>query len=137
MGDVTRIFERLRPRLQGIAYRMLGSTTEAEAVVQDARPCWHEAAPATSEKAEAWLVTIITRLCLNRLRELNRDGKKYGESQLPEPLVADSPGTPEQMLECADDVSVAFLTLLDRLPPEAPTTCCGKCLMSTTTRSLS
>lgn len=88
-------------------------------MVQDAYVRWREAAPATLHKPEAWLVTIITRRCLNRLRRLNREGQTFGESRLLEPLVLDSSATPEQMHERADDVSVALLTLLERLPPEA------------------
>lgn len=119
MGDVTPTFERLRPRLLGIAYRMLGSATEA--VVEGARLRWEDAVPATAYKAEALLVTIVVRLCLNRLKGLEREDKKYCKSQLPAPLAADFPGTLEQLLELADDVSVAFLAILERLPPAART----------------
>jgi RNA polymerase sigma-70 factor (ECF subfamily) len=121
MDDATRTFERLRPRLLSIASRMLGSTTEAEVVVRDAYLRWREAGPATEHKAEAWLITIITRLCVNRLRRLNREGQTFGESRLLERLVLDSSATPEQMHERADDLSVALLALLERLPPEART----------------
>jgi RNA polymerase sigma-70 factor (ECF subfamily) len=100
---------------------MLGSTTEAEVVVRDAYLRWREAGPATEHKAEAWLITIITRLCVNRLRRLNREGQTFGESRLLERLVLDSSATPEQMHERADDLSVALLALLERLPPEART----------------
>ena len=119
MDDATRTFDRLRPRLQGIAYRMLGSTGEAEEVVQDAWLRWHEADRATIANAEAWLVTIATRLAIDRLRAAKVQREHYVGFWLPEPQLADSPHSPEQVLERADDLSVAFLTLLERLAPEA------------------
>jgi RNA polymerase sigma-70 factor (ECF subfamily) len=119
MDDATRTFDRLRSRLQGIAYRMLGSTGEAEEVVQDAWLRWHEADRATIATAEAWLVTIATRLAIDRLRAAKVQREHYVGFWLPEPQLADSPHSPEQVLERADDLSVAFLTLLERLAPEA------------------
>src|SRR5437773_11546570 len=119
MNDATDTFNRLRPRLHGIAYRMLGSTAEAEEVVQDAWLRWHEAAPAEFDSAEAWLVTVTTRISIDRLRAAKVQREHYVGTWLPEPLLSDSPVSPEQMLERADDVSVAFLALLERLAPEA------------------
>ena len=86
MDDATLVFERLRPRLHGIAYRMLGSAAEAEKVMQDAWLRWQEAAEATLERAEARLVFITTRLCLERLRQLKQERG--------EPLLTGSPATP-------------------------------------------
>ena len=119
MNDTSTTFNRLRPRLKGIAYRMLGSTAEAEEVVQDAWLRWHEAAPAALDSAEAWLVTVTTRISIDRLRAAKVQREHYIGTWLPEPLFSDSPVTPEQVLERADDVSVAFLSLLERLAPEA------------------
>jgi RNA polymerase sigma-70 factor (TIGR02957 family) len=119
MHDATRTFDRLRPRLQGIAYRMLGSAAEAEEVVQDAWLRWHGAAHAALDSAEAWLVTVTTRLAIDRLRAAKLQREHYAGTWLPEPLLTESPVTPEQMLERADDVSFAFLALLERLAPEA------------------
>lgn len=113
-------FRHLRPRLHGIAYRMLGSSAEAEEVVQDAWLRWHESAHDGLDSAEAWLVTITTRLAIDRLRSAKVQRERYVGTWLPEPLMADAHApSPEQMLERADDVSVAFLTLLERLSPEA------------------
>jgi RNA polymerase sigma-70 factor (TIGR02957 family) len=117
--DATHTFARLRPRLQGIAYRMLGSSAEAEEVVQDAWLRWHEARQDTLDSAEAWLVTVTTRLAIDRLRAAKVQREHYVGTWLPEPLLDDSPPSPEQILERADDVSVAFLMLLERLAPEA------------------
>lgn len=122
MTDTSATFNRLRPRLKGIAYRMLGSTAEAEEVVQDAWLRWHEAAPAALGSAEAWLVTVTTRIAIDRLRAAKVQRAHYIGTWLPEPLWSgsfDSPATPEQLLERTDDVSVAFLSLLERLAPEA------------------
>lgn len=119
MEDATRTFDRLRPRLQGIAYRMLGSTAEAEEVVQDAWLRWHDADRAAIANGEAWLVTIATRIAIDRLRAAKVQREHYVGVWLPEPQLADSPHSPEQVLERADDLSVAFLTLLERLAPEA------------------
>lgn len=121
MNDTTLdTFRRLRPRLHGIAYRMLGSSAEAEEVVQDAWLRWHESAHDGLDSAEAWLVTITTRLAIDRLRSAKVQREHYVGTWLPEPLMSEalSP-SPEQMLERADDVSVAFLTLLERLSPES------------------
>lgn len=119
MNDPTATFNRLRPRLQGIAYRMLGSWAEAEEVVQDAWLRWHDSRQDDIASSEAWLVTVTTRLAIDRLRSAKVQREHYVGTWLPEPLMADSPVTPEQLLERADDISVAFLTLLERLAPEA------------------
>lgn len=119
MNDATDTFNRLRPRLQGIAYRMLGSWAEAEEVVQDAWLRWHEADQDSLDNTEAWLVSVTTRLAIDRLRSARIQREHYVGTWLPEPLLSDAPVSPEHLLERADDVSVAFLTLLERLAPEA------------------
>lgn len=119
MTDPTAVFSRHRPRLQAIAYRMLGSPAEAEEVVQDAWLRWHEADKERLENTEAWLVSVTTRLAIDRLRAAKVQRQHYTGIWLPEPLLSDSPASPEQLLERADDVSVAFLALLERLAPEA------------------
>ncbi|MDM0117393.1 RNA polymerase sigma-70 factor [Variovorax sp. J22R133] len=119
MDPATATFNRLRPRLQGIAYRMLGSPAEAEDVVQDAWLRWHEADTTQLESSEAWLVSVTTRISIDRLRSAKVQREHYVGTWLPEPLMSDSPFSPEQELERAGDVSVAFLALLERLAPEA------------------
>ncbi|MET0517289.1 MAG: RNA polymerase sigma-70 factor [Burkholderiaceae bacterium] len=129
MDDATRFFDRLRPRLQGIAYRMLGSPAEAEELVQDVWLRWHETDAEGLDNAEAWLVTVTTRLAIDRLRSAQARRAHYVGFWLPEPQLdleelapaasEDGPATPEQLLERADDISVAFLALLERLSPEA------------------
>jgi len=119
MTDATTTFNRLRPRLQGIAYRMLGSVAEAEDVVQDAWLRWHESDQDRIDNAEAWLVTITTRIAIDRLRAAKVQREHYVGYWLPEPVLTDGPSTPEQTKELSDDVSVAFLFMLERLAPEA------------------
>lgn len=122
MDDATLTFNRHRPRLQGIAYRMLGAMGEAEEVVQDAWLRWHEAEKDSFDSAEAWLVTVVTRLSIDRLRAAKVQRAHYIGAWMPEPMLTgtpDSPATPEQLLERADNISVAFLAVLERLAPEA------------------
>lgn len=121
MNDPLETFMRLRPRLRGIAYRMLGSAADADEVVQDAWLRWHETDTAAVVNAEAWLVSVTTRLAIDRLRAAKARREDYVGTWLPEPILteADAPQTPEQMLERADQLSVAFLAVLERLAPEA------------------
>jgi RNA polymerase sigma-70 factor (TIGR02957 family) len=119
MDTASLTFNGLRPRLRGIAYRMLGSLAEAEEVVQDAWLRWHEADYVARDDPTGWLVTVTTRLSINRLRAAKVQREHYVGLWLPEPVLTDSPDSPEQMLERADDVSVAFLLMLERLTPEA------------------
>lgn len=129
MDDATRFFDRLRPRLQGIGYRMLGSVADAEELVQDVWLRWHETDADGLDNAEAWLVTVTTRLAIDRLRSAKAQRAHYVGFWLPEPWAEaegrlpaaheDAPATPEALLERADDISVAFLALLERLAPEA------------------
>uniref|UniRef100_C5CR89 RNA polymerase, sigma-24 subunit, ECF subfamily n=1 Tax=Variovorax paradoxus (strain S110) TaxID=543728 RepID=C5CR89_VARPS len=119
MDDPTLAFNSHRSRLQGIAYRMLGSVAEAEEVVQDAWLRWHEADKAALGSAEAWLVTVVTRLSIDRLRAAKVQREHYVGAWMPEPTLTGGPDSPEQLLERADNISVAFLAVLERLAPEA------------------
>jgi RNA polymerase sigma-70 factor (ECF subfamily) len=116
--DLTQRFHALRPRLFGIAYRMLGVRADAEDVLQDAWLRWREADPASLQSAEAWLVTVVTRLAIDRLRAARTEREAYVGSWLPEPLVQVDERTPESIAELAGDLSVAFLHMLERLGPE-------------------
>ncbi|ANN65571.1 RNA polymerase sigma-70 factor [Bordetella bronchialis] len=119
MNGPTGIFDRHRPRLHAIAYRMLGSVADAEDVVQDAWLRWNDADHEALDNAEAWLVTVVTRLSIDRLRALKAQRENYVGIWLPEPVLTASPPTPEEIHETADDVSVAFLFMLERLSPES------------------
>jgi RNA polymerase sigma-70 factor (ECF subfamily) len=120
--DPAALFEQQRPRLRGLAYRMLGSVSDAEDVVQEAWLRWHQADPGRLRSAEAWLVTVVTRLAVDRLRRLAAERAAYPGPWLPEPwfepLEPVSPDRPEARLEMAGDLSTAFLLLLERLGPE-------------------
>lgn len=111
-------FHDHRQRLFGIAYRMLGSRADAEDVLQDCYLRWHQSEHDGIRSPEAWLVTIATRLCLDRLRASRSTRARYVGQWLPEPLVEDLEPSPEQRLEMANELSIAFLTLLERLGPE-------------------
>ncbi|MFD4839126.1 RNA polymerase sigma-70 factor [Achromobacter sp. NPDC058515] len=119
MTDSVLLFDCHRPRLYAIAYRMLGAVAEAEDVVQDAWLRWHDADRSVIENAEAWLVTVATRLSIDRLRAAKAERASYVGVWLPEPMLMAAPPTPEQIREFADDVSVAFLFMLERLSPDA------------------
>lgn len=117
MNGTAEVFELHRPRLFGVAYRMLGTRTDAEDILQDAYLRWHQSAKQDIQSPVAFLVTITTRLCLDRLRELKQEREHYVGPWLPEPIVGDDVPSPETQCELADDVSVAFLAVLERLGP--------------------
>ncbi len=117
MTDST-IFTALRPRLFATAYRMLGTRADAEDVVQDAWLRWQGSAQAEVQSPEAWLVTITTRLAIDRLRTRLAERENYVGWWLPEPIVELDEKTPESSAEMASEVSMAFLWVLERLSPE-------------------
>jgi RNA polymerase sigma-70 factor, ECF subfamily len=111
-------FEAVKPRLFGLAYRMLGSRAEAEDVVQEAYVRWHQADETSIRNSEAWLVTTATRLAIDRLRALKTEREAYVGPWLPEPLIGSPPPPPDRDVELSSDLSIAFLVLLERLAPE-------------------
>lgn len=113
------LFDHLQPRLLGVAYRMLGSLTEAEDVVQDVWTRWHDTDPDRVDNAEAWLMATTTRRSIDRLRQARAERERYVGIWLPEPVLIDGPETPEQLQEVSSDLSLAFLRVLERLSPEA------------------
>ncbi|MGK5555874.1 RNA polymerase sigma-70 factor [Actinomadura kijaniata] len=114
--DAVEEFERHRPKLFGLAYRMLGSAEEAEDVVQDAYLRWHQAS--TVESPWAWLAKVTTNLCVNRLTSARARRESYVGSWLPEPvLTADGALGPLDSAEQREFVSLAFLVLMERLNP--------------------
>ena len=112
------VFEALRPRLFLIAYRMLGMRADAEDVVQDAWLRFSTSVRDDVRSLEAWLVTITTRLSIDRLRSRKSERDAYTGWWLPEPVVEVVEDTPEAAAELASDVSVAMLWVLERLTPE-------------------
>ncbi|WP_165251096.1 RNA polymerase sigma-70 factor [Paludisphaera soli] len=109
--------ERLRPKLLGVAYRMLGDATEAEDAVQDAYLRLHRHAAEVLDP-EPWMVKAVTRLCLDRLRRAKTRRESYVGPWLPEPVPAGWPGAgPVDRAELAESLSMAFLVLLETLSP--------------------
>jgi RNA polymerase sigma-70 factor (ECF subfamily) len=109
-------FERERGRLFGIAYRMLGSVSEAEDVLQDAYLRWHDVDHATVMNPSAYLVRLVTRLSIDTLKAARNRLTDYVGPWLPEPLLRTDSGA-QELQELADDLSTAFLLLLERLTP--------------------
>lgn len=117
-GAVPDAFAALRPRLFAIAYRMLGTRADADDVLQDAWLRWQAADQAALQSAEAWLVTVVTRLAIDRLRAARTEREAYVGWWLPEPLVTPASATPEGAAERAGELSLALLRVLERLGPE-------------------
>ncbi|MFD1367370.1 RNA polymerase sigma-70 factor [Actinoplanes sichuanensis] len=119
MGVDTRaveLFEGARPRLEAIAYRLLGSASDAEDVVQDTYLRWQTADRELIETPEAWLTKVLTNLCLNRLTSARARRETYVGQWLPEPVLAgDRMLGPSETVEQRESVSIAMLTLLERL----------------------
>ena len=112
------LFQAHRPLLFGVAYRMLGSATDAEDVVQDAWLRYSSAPAADVRSPKAYLTTIVTRLCLDRLKSARATRETYVGPWLPEPVAtADEPG-PERSAALAESVTLAFMLLLETLSPE-------------------
>ncbi|RCG31233.1 RNA polymerase sigma-70 factor [Sphaerisporangium album] len=109
-------FEELRPLLFSIAYRILGSVSEAEDAVQET---WlrFEASPTQPRSAKAFLSAAVTRTSIDVLRSARVRREEYVGPWLPEPLLADPYEDPERSAELADSVSMAALLLLERLSP--------------------
>ncbi|MFF5446411.1 RNA polymerase sigma-70 factor [Streptomyces sp. NPDC012888] len=117
MNDVDR-FEAARPRLEAIAYRLLGSASEAEDAVQEAFLRWQAADVARIEVPEAWLTKVLTNLCLNQLTSARVRRETYVGQWLPEPLLEGDPMLgPADTAEQRESVSYAVLTLMERLSP--------------------
>lgn len=118
VDDKARTFEAHRPKLLALAYRMLGSRTDAEDVLHDAWLRWHSAGATEVRSSEAWLKTAVTRLAIDRLRKAKIERERYFGPWLPEPLSDVDLDSPDLALERDEDVSIAFLTMLETLSPE-------------------
>jgi RNA polymerase sigma-70 factor (TIGR02957 family) len=114
------ILEELRPRAFAVAYRMLGSVSEAEDIVQEALLRLHLALEQGEriESPRAYVSTVVTRLCIDQMRSARARRESYVGEWLPEPLVDDGRSDPADNAELADSLSLAFLVLLESLTPE-------------------
>jgi RNA polymerase sigma-70 factor (ECF subfamily) len=108
-------FAEHRPVLVGAAYRIVGTVADAEDVVQEVWLRWADVERAEVRDVRAFLVTVTTRLALNRLRQQKSRRESYIGPWLPEPVASDK--SPEQAAEIADDVSMAMLVVLESLSP--------------------
>lgn len=119
------IFARHRARIFSIAYRLTGTVSDAEDVVQDTWLRWNSIDADEIRTPEAWLTTTAGRLGLDHLRRRKARRETYVGPWLPEPLVENASEsaepTPEERLELADDISIALLHMLERLAPEERT----------------
>jgi RNA polymerase sigma-70 factor (ECF subfamily) len=117
MADVD-IFTNYRPRLFGLAYRMLGSVMDAEDIVQEAYLRWQQVSGAMVDEPRAYLTTVVTRLCIDHLRSARVRREQYVGPWLPEPLVTDQAPEPSNAPALAESLSMAFLVLLETLTPQ-------------------
>src|SRR6188474_188642 len=112
------IFNTDRPLLFSIAYRMLGSASDAEDVLQDGWLRYRSADRSDIRSPKAFATTIVTRLCLDRLKSAKATREEYIGEWLPEPVLTSEIEGPDTMLQRAESVTLAFLVLLEKLSPE-------------------
>src|SRR5262249_33614818 len=119
--------EKMKPRLQAfsqyrglmfsIAYRMLGSVADAEDILQETYMRWQRANGSEIQSTRAFLVTIVSRLCINHLESARVKRQEYVGQWLPEPVVTAPAADPLSMLQVDESLSMAFMVLLERLSP--------------------
>ena len=115
---LTQRFQEHRPRLRALAYRMLGSTSEADDAVQEAWIRLSRSNASEIDNLQAWLVTVVGRMALNMLRSRKTRGEQPLEAHLPDPIVDRAEGIdPEHEALLSDSLGVALLVVLERLTP--------------------
>jgi RNA polymerase sigma-70 factor (ECF subfamily) len=115
-ADLAHEFERHRPYLRAVAYRMLGSVTEAEDALQESWLRLDRRPPMDATDLRPWLTTVISRICLDLLRTRRSRREDYAGSWLPEPIVSVD-DSPEDAAILADSVGLALLVVLEMLTP--------------------
>jgi RNA polymerase sigma-70 factor (ECF subfamily) len=115
--DRLNLFNEYRGLLFSIAYRMLGSVADAEDMVQETFIRWQRASGTEIHSPRAFLVTIISRLCINHLQSARVQREEYFGQWLPEPIVTGPAADPSATSQIDDSLSMAFLVLLERLTP--------------------
>jgi RNA polymerase sigma-70 factor (ECF subfamily) len=110
-------FKQYRGLLFSIAYRMVGSATDAEDLLQEAFIRWQQAADSEIRSPKAFLITIVSRLCINHLQSARVQREEYVGQWLPEPLATDPASDPLGVLRADESISMAFLVMLERLTP--------------------
>ena len=117
-ASLTARFEAARPRLGAIAYRMLGSIDDAQDAVQEAWLRLNRSSGEAIANPDAWLTTVVARICLNMLRDRRTHDREELTAHLPDPIVeADGEFDPEHRAMLADAVGLALFVVLDTLPP--------------------
>ncbi len=111
------VFEAARARLNGRAYRILGSFADADDVVQEAWLRWNRTDRTTIDNPDAWLNTVTSRLAIDRLRRRKREEERYVGPWLPTPLV-ERAADPADVAELSDSMTSAFLIMLESLTPD-------------------
>lgn len=114
----TRTFEVARPRLLGLAYRILGTRADAEDAVQDCFLKWVRTDRAVLDNPASWLTTACTRRCLDMLRSAQRSRTDYVGAWLPEPIHVSVDNDADARLDLASSLTMAFLLMLERLTPK-------------------
>jgi RNA polymerase sigma-70 factor (ECF subfamily) len=115
--NTTQIFNQYRALLFSIAYRMLGSATDAEDIVQEAFLRWLQASDEEIQSPKAFLSTVVTRLCIDQLRSARAQREQYVGPWLPEPIPTDQRQDLTETAILAESLSFAFLVMLESLGP--------------------
>src|SRR3984885_11907187 len=110
-------FDQYRGLLFSIAYRMLGSVADAEDMLQETFIRWQQAPEQEIRSPRAFLITIISRLCINHLQSARAQREKYVGQWLPEPIVTAPGNNPLDNIRLDESLSMAFLLMLERLTP--------------------
>lgn len=117
-SELDAIFDETRPKLLGLAYRLLGSHHDAEDIVQDVYLIWFRSDPETIEKPQSWLAVTCTRKAIDRLRARKRMQESYYGEWLPEPVNTEAPPNAEQQILLSENLTMAFLMLMESLSPK-------------------
>src|SRR5918998_4051417 len=110
-------FEQRRSRLRAVAYRMLGSLSEADDALQEVWLRFSRSDTSGVEELDAWLTTVVGRVCLNMLRSRERRREELFGVRLPDPIVTDAASDPEEEVLLADSVGLALLVVIETLTP--------------------
>ncbi|RBP46104.1 RNA polymerase sigma-70 factor (ECF subfamily) [Roseimicrobium gellanilyticum] len=111
------VFTEHRKTLFGIAYRMLGRVSEAEDMVQEVWIRWQKQDASAIDSPKSWLVSTMTRLCIDQLRSARREREEYYGVWLPEPLMQASGNEPDKAAAVSDSLTMAFMMMLESLDP--------------------
>ncbi|MCE2030287.1 RNA polymerase sigma factor SigJ [Sessilibacter corallicola] len=117
MNEKTQVFEQHRNTLEGLAYRMLGSLSEAQDAVQETYLKWHQQNLDSVTNQRAWLVTVCTRICLNQLKLAYKQREVYTGEWLPEPILHCDGNNTDAQLDRDETLTIALLHVLEKLTP--------------------